>query len=315
MVALKKNPNTLLQAVRHFDPDTAESYVKGIKWPGGACCPECGSVNVGEIKSRRRYQCREKGCRKQFSLLTGTIFEGTHLRLDQWIMAVWMIVNCRNGVSSCEIARTIGCKQQSAWHLLHRVRHCLQHAASEKLTGTIEVDATLVGGLTKNMPLKRRMKQGPGPRANKTVVHAMRERQTGQVRAGVVANEAGSEMREVVTKNVEVGSMLHTDSSPAYTWAKAEGYYHASVNHSAGEYVRDGEITVNGCENFFNCLRRALKGTYIRPAGGHLGAYVDEAVFRFNVRQESEWDRFEAAMRLVVGKRLTYSELTNGATR
>src|SRR5690606_32774735 len=123
VVAECKPPQTLLAAMRHFDPDTARRYVESIKWPGGACCPQCGSVNVGEIKSRARYQCREKGCRKQFSLYTGTIFEGTHLRLDQWVAGVWMIVNCRNGISSCEIARTIGCKQQSAWHLLHRVRH------------------------------------------------------------------------------------------------------------------------------------------------------------------------------------------------
>src|SRR5215470_5928402 len=110
-----------MAAVRYFTPERATEYVKSIKWPHGPVCPKCGSVNVGEIKSRARFQCREKECRAQFSLTTGTIMEASHMPLEKWIMAVWMIANCRNGVSSCEIARTIGCKQQSAWHLLHRV--------------------------------------------------------------------------------------------------------------------------------------------------------------------------------------------------
>ncbi len=288
----------------------------GIKWPDGPCCPQCGSVNVGYIQSRRRHQCREKGCRKQFSVLTGTIFEGTHLRLDQWVVAVWMIVNCRNGVSSCEIARTIGCKQQSAWHLLHRVRYCLQQDG-DRFTGTVEADATFVGGIVKNMNLTRRRQiQRRGPRTNKTIVHAVRERASGQVRADVIADESGETLREVISRRVEPRTYLHTDASPSYGWASKpfSEYPRSSVNHAREEYVRDN-VHVNGCENFFNCLRRAVKGTYIRPTPDHLASYVDEAVFRFNIRKYSEWERFEAAMRLVVGKRLTYSELTDGATR
>lgn len=315
VVALKK-PQTLIQAVRYFDPETAELYLKSIKWPDGPCCPQCGSVSVGSIKSRRRYQCREKGCRKQFSVLTGTIFEGTHLGLDKWVVAIWMIVNCRNGVSSCEIARTIGCKQQSAWHLLHRVRHCLQQA-SDRLSGTVEADATYVGGIVKNMnKTRRREVRSRGAWSNKTTVHAVRERASGQVRADVIGDETGETIRGVISRRVEPRSYLHTDASPSYGWASRpfSEYPRSAVNHARDEYVRDN-VHVNGCENFFNCLRRAVKGTYVRPAPEHLGAYVDEAVFRFNVRNETEWDRFDAAMRLAVGKRLTYSKLTGGAIR
>lgn len=315
MVAENKRPTTLMAAVRYFDPDTAERFVESIKWPKGPVCPKCGSVNVGYIKSRRRHQCREKECRRQFSLTTGTIMEATHLRLDQWIVAVWMIINCRNAVSSCEIARTIGCKQQSAWHLLHRVREIMREDAGEKFSGGVEADATWVGGVVKKMPMSRRVKFiNKGPQFGKTFVHAIRERSTGRVRAEIVARESRAEMERVINANVEPGSFLYTDSSGAYNWVKRAGFGHATVNHMGGEYVR-GAATTNGCENFFNCLRRALRGTYIRPSPDHLQAYVDEAAYRFNVRELSEWERFERAMRQIVGKRLTYSELTGGAVR
>lgn len=313
----ERRPQTLLAAVRYFsNPEVAERFITRCKWPDGEpCCPECGSVNVGRIKSRNRYQCREKECRKQFSLLTGTIMEGTHLKLDQWLVATWLIVNCRNGVSSCEIARTIGCKQQSAWHLLHRVRHVLKPEREARVAEVAEADTTFVGGIIGNMPKARRAKaKNRHPHTGKTTVHAIRDRQTGRVRAQVIKRETSAKMRTVINRNVAKGARLYTDSAHTYAWAGREGFSHETVNHTAEEYVR-GEVSVNGCENFFNCLRRGLKGTYIRPTPGHLQAYVDEAVYRFNVRTETEWDRFEGAMRQIVGKRLTYGKLTRGCVR
>jgi len=317
MVANKKTPGTLIAAVRYFDRDTATAYVASIKWPDGPVCPKCGSVNVGHIKSRNRRQCREKGCRRQFSVTTDTIMESTHLKLDQWVVAVWMIINCRNGVSSCEIVRTIGCKQQSAWHLLHRVRHVLQAVEPDQMgqRGAVcEADWTYVGGLVPNMTHKRREKARAKKNYGKTVVHAIRERRTGRVRASVIESARRAQIRQQLRENVAPNARLYTDSAPVYKgWSRWE-YRHESVNHESGQYV-DGTVHTNGCENFFNCLRRGLKGTYVRPSPEHLGAYVDEAVFRFNVRHDSEWERFDAAMRLIVGKRLTYSELTGGAKR
>jgi transposase-like protein/IS1 family transposase len=300
-----------MAAVRYFDAEKAAAYVSSIKWPNGPVCEKCGSVNVGYISSRARYQCREKGCRKQFSLTTGTIFESTHLPLEKWCVAVWMILNCRNGVSSCEIARTIGCKQQSAWHVLHRVRAIIAQCHDGKLSGTIEADATVVGGLLKNMHEKKRATIGK--RANKTIVHAVRERESGQIRANVIGDESTDTLRAMIAANVEPGSRLTTDAWPAYRRLR-DTFDHDYVSHMDGEYVR-GDVHTNGCENFFNCLRRALKGTYIKATPKHLDAYVNEAVYRFNIRRDSEWERFDGAMRRIVGKRLTYSELTDGATR
>lgn len=302
-----------MEAMRHFTPEVACAYVRAIKWPEGPCCPKCGSVNVGTIKSRNKCQCREKGCRAQFSLTTDTIFEGTHLRLDQWLVGVWMIVNCRNGVSSCEIARTLGCKQQSAWHLLHRVRHILQQSNQDLLWGAVESDTTMVGGEYRNMTAERRERMRKHERPmGKAIVHAFRGRGRGVVRASVMDNASKDNILKALVENVRPGSLLYTDAAPVYKAFSA--WRHHSVNHSAGEYVR-GPVHTNGCENFFNCLRRALKGTYIRATPEHLGAYVDEAVFRFNVRKMDEWERFEKAMRLILGKRLTYSDLTGGAVR
>jgi len=321
MVALadSKTPNTLLAAMRHFTPDVAREYIAGIKWSDGVRpCPKCGSVNTAPLKSRGLNQCREKGCRKQFSLTVGTIFEGTHLRLDQWIAGIWLIANCRNGVSSCEIARTIGCKQQSAWHLLHRVRHVLAQEYTDKMGerfGSVEADLTYIGGLISNMSpgrIKRAMAHGR-PYGNKMAVHAIRDRRSGNIRASALVHGAACPSKAEVWKHVARGARVYTDAAKAYRNIGSV-YRHEYVNHTAGEYVR-GVVHTNGCENFFNCLRRMVKGTYIKPTADHLAAYVDEAVFRFNVRKLTEWERFDTAMRLIVGKRLTYSELTDGAKR
>lgn len=310
-----ENPQSLMAAMRHFDPDGAETYIASIKWPDGPHCPKCGSVNVGQIKSRRRYQCCEKGCRKQFSLTTGTILEGTHLRLDQWVVAVWMIVGCRNGVSSCEIARTIDCKQQSAWHLLHRVRHILAQDRTGMLGehgAVVEADWTHVGGSLKFMTHARRERARARGHYGKTLVHAMKERHTGKVRANIISSTRRKPLRAEVLSNVAKGTRFYTDESPSYKWAK-DFYRHKSVNHQ-WFYVWN-KTHVNGCENFFNCLRRGLKGTYVSASPEHLSAYVDETVWRFNNRKLTDWERFDKAMRLIVGKRLTYSTLTDGAVR
>lgn len=306
-----------MEAVRYFDFETAREYIRSIVWPDGPVCPKCGSVDVAQLGARQLYQCRD--CRKQTSLIAGTIMAGTHLRLDQWCLAAWMIVNCRNGVSSCEIARNIDCKQQSAWHLLHRLRHVIQQSHTGKLGdrgGVVEADGTFVGGILKFMSHERRERARKSglPYGNKVAVHALKDRRTGMVRAKVFDTETFHPERQEIIDNVAYGARLYTDAHTAYKWAEGSVFRHQSVNHSALEYVR-GTVHTNGCENFFNCLRRGIKGTYIKPTPAHLPAYVDEQVFRFNHRDESEWARFDAAMRLIVGKRLTYAALTDGAKR
>lgn len=213
---------------------------------------------------------------------------------------------------------TIGCNQQSAWHLLHRVRHVLQQADTSMMGsnfGVVEADSTFVGGALKFISPARRDARGLTARCdNKATVHALKDRKADKIRAHVVPSESPVWVDPIITDNVAEHSILYTDKSRTYEIYTHRKYQHRTVNHSAGEYVR-GKAHVNGLENFFNCLRRGLKGTYIAASPEHLQAYVDEAVFRFNVRKMTEWERFDTAMRLIVGKRLTYSELTDGATR
>jgi transposase-like protein len=240
MVALnEKLPGTLLAAARYFDAEKSAAYVASIKWPGGPCCPKCGSVNVGEIKSRARFQCREKECRKQFSLTTGTIMEASHLRLDQWMLAVWMIANCRNGVSSCEIARHIGCKQQSAWHLLHRVRHLFQQTDTEPMRGVVQCDETFIGGLLQFMHADRRKRIGkqigtPNGQSyrggNKATVLGMFDGATGRVRAHPIAACDHASIRPSLEANVAPGAELHT---------VGRGGFQAPKRQSQGGRIRE----------------------------------------------------------------------------
>lgn len=244
MVADNRRPQSLLAALRHFTPDVADAYVRSIKWPDGPVCPKCGSVRIGEIASRRRFQCRERGCRHQFSLIADTIFAGTHLRLDQWIAGIWMIVNCKNGVSSCEIARAIECKQQSAWHLLHRVRHILQQANDDQMSGEVESDETFVGGLLKFMSEERRERARARGNKGKAVVHALKERRTSTVRAEVLPAATTEYIRDGVLEGVSEDAILYTDSSSVYEWARHVFRIHDTVNH-AERYVK-GRCHTNG---------------------------------------------------------------------
>jgi len=309
-------PRTLMQAVRYFTPDNADAYVASVKWSDGRpVCPECGSVNAQRIKGRPTYQCRERECRKQFSLKVGTIFQDSPLTLDKWLVGIWMIANCRNGVSSCEIARALGIKQQSAWHLLHRVRHAMKSDYSRRMRGSVESDESFVGGSLRN---KFSLDRKDRARARgKSVVHAMlkREGRSGpsEVRAFVIPAATAENVRANLVKHVKVGNTwLHTDESVIYGWASSS-FIHRWVNHM-NEYVR-GSVHTNTVEGYFSQLRRMLQGTYIAVEPQHLHAYVDELSYRCNVRKESESTRFDRLVRQVIGKRLTYKDLTGGKDR
>jgi transposase-like protein len=283
-----------------------------IKWPDGKIvCPKCGSEHVGEIKSRRMFQCKNKECRKQFSTKVGTIFEDSPLGLDKWFVAVWCIVNAKNGISSHELARALGITQKSAWHMLHRIRLAMQTKSFRKLDGEVESDETMIGGLYANMHKKKRLAkpQGTGP-SGKTIVQGLLER-GGEVRAKVVPNQKKATLQSTVRANVYRGSSLFTDSSSSYT-GLADEYLHAVVDHAVC-YV-EGRVHTNGLENFWSLLKRSLAGTYVAVAPQHLDRYLDEQTFRFNKRNGNDKSRFIEAMHSVVGKRLMYKELIGAAT-
>ena len=306
------SPKTLMEAIQHFsDEDVCHEYVKRIKWPDGeVVCPGCGCANVGWIKSRRLFQCREKECRTQFSVKVGTIFEDSALALSKWLVAVWCIVNARNGISSYELHRTIGITQKSAWHMLHRVRVAMRTPTYRQITGEIETDETMFGGKLKHMRRAKRqqIKAKFGPAGiNKTVIQGLLER-GGELRAHVVKDNKARTIQPGIRLNVEPGSTLFTDIGSWYRGLMPE-YLMEQVNHLAHQYV-SGRIHVNTLEGFWSLLKRTVNGTYVAIAPKHLGRYLDEYCRRFNIRDKGEFERFQDVMRTIVGRRLRYRQLT-----
>jgi transposase-like protein len=307
------DPKTLLQAVRHYSNlDTCDAYMAKIKWPtGDICCPECGNTAVGRIASRRMYQCKAKECRKQFSAKVGTIFEDSPLGLDKWFVAVWSITNAKNGISSCELARALGVTQKTAWFMLHRIRLAMKTKTFTKIGGNghmIEVDETFIGGKSEFMhrSVRARKIKGGGPN-DKTPILGLFDRRTRRVHAMVLGGHASRKtIHPIIHSHIRPGSEVITDSNASYLGLEPE-YIHSYVDHAA-HYV-SGYIHTNSLENFWSTLKRALKGTYIRPTPEHLFRYLDEQILRFNEREKNDGQRFNHVMPNVIGRRIMYKEL------
>ncbi len=310
MTYLAQRPTlrTLQQAIVYFDdPIKAQAYMIRLRWPDGkVTCPACGSTDVVWMPTRSLFQCKRNHLKRQFSVKVGTIMEASPIPLGKWMLVTWMLMNCRNGISSHEIGRTIGVTQKSAWFMLHRLRYAMLDESAGKLTGEVEADETYVGGRSRNMHLaKRGLRIHSGGVHDKTPVLGILERQ-GKVRAMVVRNHRRPELHGAIRRHVTPGSILYTDDLHSYRGLA--DYYHAFVDH-ATSYVR-GRVHTNGLENFWSLLKRALKGTYISVTPEHLNAYVAEQVCRFNHRKNhTEEQRFQVVLNGMPGKRLTYKQL------
>lgn len=322
-----KTPRTLQEAIIYFsDADRAFDYACKLRWPDGKIiCPRCRSEKHYPITTktkkglvRRLWLCRN--CEKQFTLKVNTILEDSPLGLDKWMTAFWMLVNCKNGVSSVEIAATLGITQKAAWFTLQRLRLALHQGGftiRTKIGGEgneLEADETFVGGLTKNMHKGRRTEvEGRGPLQNKTIVHGILDWNLRQVRATAVPNVKRETLQDEIFKNVKYGSTIYTDSAVAYDNGLQRRFVHDFVNKTEG-HVK-GRVHTNGMENFWSLMKRSLKGTYVAVEPFHLFRYVDEQVFRYNNRKAggrklTDSERFANAMALVAGKSITYADLT-----
>jgi transposase-like protein len=277
-----------------------------LRWPNGVACPICGRTDVRFISTRNLWECKTKHPRKQFSIKIGTIFEDSPLGMDKWLPVVWLISNCKNGISSYEIARDLGVTQKTAWFMLQRVRVAMETGSFHKVSGEVEVDETFIGGLARNMHKHVREAKitGTGPK-DKTAVVGVLERK-GEVRAFVVENRKKKTLQAKVKEHVEPGSEVFTDTLRSYEGLSPE-YAHAAVNH-AEKYV-EGKVHTNGLENFWSLLKRSLRGTYVAVAPFHLHRYVNEQVFRYNTRKGTDGGRFLAVAANTIGRRLTYAEL------
>jgi transposase-like protein len=303
-----KLPKTLLEAIRYFaDPDVANDFVAALRWPNGPECPNCGGKDLGYTKTRRLWQCKDKTCKRQFSVKVGSIFEDSPIPLDKWIAAVWMIANAKNGISSHELGRAVGLTQKSSWFVLHRVRLAMQRGDWRKLSGEVEVDETFIGGKARNMHKADRTRKitGTGGK-DKAKVLGLKERD-GEVRAMVVGGRRKQDLLPKVREHVEPGSAVYTDSLSSYS-GLGEDYWHETVDHAV-TYV-NGQVSTNQIENFWSLLKRGLKGTYVSVEPFHLFRYLDEQVYRFNTRKANDFTRFAWVLSTVAGRRLSYAELT-----
>ena len=307
---MEHEPKSLQEAIVYFsNPDNCLDYVAIRRWPKGVVCPGCGATKVSFNATRRTWKCGSHHPKREFSVKVGTIYEDSPISLDKWLTATWMLTNCKNGVSSYEIARDVRVTQKSAWFMLQRIRLAMQDDFfGSKLGGEVEVDETFIGGKARNMHVSERKRRitGTGTK-DKTAVMGILER-GGKIRAAVVPSRRKTVLQEEVRKHVTAGAALYSDALMSYE-GLATDYAHQVVDH-ATQYV-DGRVHTNGLENFWSLLKRGISGTYVSVEPFHLHRYLDEQMFRFNNRKElDDAGRFDLAVRQIVGKRITFAQLT-----
>jgi transposase-like protein len=285
---MEQEPKTLQEAVVYFaNQDNCRNYLVARRWPNGVICPRCGSNKVVFLPKYNRWQCSVSHDARQFTSKTGTIMEESPIGLDKWLMAMWLIVNCKNGISSYEIHRAIGVTQKSAWFLDHRIRLALHNGSFENLlSGECEADETFIGGKARNMhkDVRERKITGTGGK-DKTMVLGILERskdgKPAKVRTKVIDSRKKKALQKEVRAHVEAGSALYTDALKSYEGL--DEFQHQVVDHAI-EYVRD-QVHTNGLENFWSLVKRGLNGTYISVEPFHLFRYLDEQAFRYNNRK------------------------------
>jgi len=307
---MERLPKTLVEAVRYFgDEDRAVAFLAQKRWGNTPCCPRCGSVAVKYIKTRRLWQCKDCETKKQFSVKVGTIFEDCKLPVGSCLIALWMIVNAKNGISSAEIARSLGVTQKTGWFLSHRIRLALHIGSFDrKFLGRVEADETYIGGAMRNMKYTNWRKAKGRSHAGKTIVLGLLERQSGgTVRTIVVPNTKRHTMKPVIDQHVSKHTNLITDAHKSYL-GMDQTYLHEFVDHAVT--YAEGHVHTNGLENFWSLLKRSITGTYVAVEPFHLFRYLDEQTFRYNHRKATDGERFLSAAATTGGKRLTYKVLT-----
>ena len=309
-------PQTLHQAIKYFANDrNAFAFLKSIRWPDGKVkCPRCGSENISFLSTRRLWKCKTKHEKQQFSVKVGTVLEDSPIGLDKWLCAFWLIANCKNGVSSYELARDIGVTQKTAWFMLHRIRLAMQDGSIEKFSGRVEADETFIGGRARNMHVDklakaRSLQKGRGY-IGKVAVMGLLERNSperaSRVKLRVVRNTRRAGLHKHVKSEVVEGSEVFTDALPSYSGLEQE-YIHNVIDHA--ECYAKGHVHTNGIENFWSLLKRGIRGTYVSVEPFHLFRYLDEQAFRFNERKDNDAGRFVKVVTGILGKGLRYAKL------
>lgn len=295
----------LVELAAHFsDPTAAAEFLEGIRWPDGPVCPHCGQderppyrLNSKATK-RRLWKC--PACRKQFTVTVGTIFEGSHIPLNKWLLAFYLLCSSKKGMSAHQLHRSIGVTYKTAWFMFHRIRHAMADPDFQSaMTGVVEVDETYIGGKTKGG------KRGRGA-PNKTAVVTLVQRD-GVSRSFRTANVTADELQGAVRRNVDRSARIMTDELGSYRGLDENFTSHQTVHHSSGEYVR-GEVHTNTVEGFFANLKRGINGVYHHVSQAQLPRYLDEFDFRYSTRDLTDGQRTVQALVQAEGKRLRYEQ-------
>ena len=289
--------------------DAARKWFESKLWPQGPYCPRCGSFNVqSNIKHKTMtHRCRDCKGQPMFSLKTGNIMEGSKLGFQTWAIAVYLVTVNLKGVSSMKLHRDLEITQKSAWFLSHRLRKAME-AGKPLFAGPVEVDETYFGGKRKNMPqAKRKALKGTGTGATgKTIVAGVKDRETNRVSAAIVPDTSTETLTAFVERRTDPEATVYSDEHSAYLGLDRP---HEAVNHSAGEYVRDGDIHTQGIEAHWSMMKRGFHGTYHKMSPKHLPRYVAEFATRHNLREADTIAMMGAIAAGGAGKRLRYADL------
>jgi transposase-like protein len=302
----EKTYKNLLDVMENFPTEKqCVEHLENLRWPKGIICPCCGSNRkIYNLTRGDGYKCAD--CQKNFSVRKGTIFEESRLPLRKWFAAAWLITSHRKGISSHQLAREIGVTQKTAWFMLGRLREVAASMGALPFSGEVETDETFLGGKAKNMHAKRRRQVITGTGGvNKHAVVGTRER-SGKVKAMRVADTGRETLHNFIKTNVVPGSTVYTDEHRAYLGLK--DYFHQTVQHSVGEYVK-GNAHTNGIESFWAMLKRGYYGTFHHFTWKHLPRYLAEFQTRWNMFEQDGAERLDSILESVVGSRLTYKEL------
>ena len=310
---------SVLDAEHFHDENAAYAYLEARLWPNGPVCPHCGvigghyflkskpSTSTGRVSYRRTWKCAD--CRSKFSVLVGTIFEGTKVPLSKWLMAMHLLSASKNGVAAFELHRTLGVTHKTAWFMIHRIREGMKVAPfAAMMKGTVVADETWVGGEPKNRHAWKRVGSKQGL-TDKTPVLTLVNKETGEVRSQAIADVTGRTLRKVMAEQVNMAAtMLHTDTASSYQTFSDDFAGHEMVNHKAGEYVR-GDVSTNLAEGYFSQFKRSIDGTHHHISREHLNRYLSEFDFRYSTRKISDSERMTVLMDQIGGRHLTYKRL------